>query len=162
MCPAKERIEFSKVFHRWSEPGVWSITELMIRDIAGNARDGDNAALAALGNTEFTVTNTGADVAAPVLANAVIETPNLSLSVPPVGTPEGTLPFAKVASTMNDTGSPTASGTDVYSIFLCKLPFNADTQKCADSFGGLGLTGCGGAQDLSNGLPAGTTITVTP
>jgi hypothetical protein len=32
----------------------------------------------------------------------VIETPTLSLSVPPVGTPAGTLPFANMALTLQD------------------------------------------------------------
>lgn len=136
-----ENIEFSEVFNRWSEPGVWSITELMVRDVAGNARVYDKAALAALGNTEFTVTNTSADLAAPVLSNGVIETPTLSLSVQPAGTKAGTLPFARMSVTLQDSGTPTASGVDTYSFYFCKLPFDPATQQCADAFGVLGITG---------------------
>jgi hypothetical protein len=80
-------------------------------------------------------------LAAPVLTTGVIETPTLSLSVPPAGTPAGTLPFAMMSMTMQDMGSPTASGIDTYSIYFCKLPFDPVANQCADGFGVLGITG---------------------
>jgi hypothetical protein len=134
-----ENVESNELFNRQFEPGVWSVTQVFVRDLAGNSRTYDKAALALLGNTDFTVTKN--DKVPPVVLGGVIKTPIISLSTPPLGTPAGTLPFAKASLTMQDTGSAKPSGIDIYSVFFCLPPFNPVTQKCADFFGLIGLTG---------------------
>lgn len=137
--PRHMNIEFSEQFGRWSEPGTWSVQSVDVRDLAGNARVYDRAALAALGNTDFTVSNAQPDAVPPSLVSGAVDTPVLSLSTPPAGLPAGASPLAIVSVTAQDTGSPATSGLDVYSAQFCKLPFNGT--ECADGFSVTGTTG---------------------
>ncbi|MFZ2987728.1 hypothetical protein [Ideonella sp.] len=137
--PRYMNIEFSEQFGRWSEPGTWSVDSIDLRDLAGNAKVYDKAALAALGNTDFLVVNAKPDAMAPTLLSGVINTPNLSLSTPPAGLPAGASPMAVLTISAEDSGATTNSGLDVYSAQFCKLPFNGS--ECADEFGLTGTTG---------------------
>lgn len=137
--PRYMNIEFSEQFGRWSVPGTWSVQSVDLRDLAGNSRVYEKAELAALGNTDFSVSNTQSDQVAPTLLSGTVDTPVLSLSVPPAGLPAGASPMAMVSLRMQDTGSPAASGLDVFSAYYCKLPFN--NNECADAFGVVGTTG---------------------
>ncbi len=136
--PRYANIEFGEHFGRWSDPGVWWVESLDVRDAAGNAKVYDRAALAALGNTEFTLTNTRADSTPPTLLSGVLETRSVSLAVPYKGTAnKPPMVFARI--TAQDAGNPSAAGLDVYSAYFCKLPFA--NNRCDDAFGIVGLTG---------------------
>jgi len=66
---------------RLLQPGVWTIDEARVEDLAGNHAEYDQAALAVLGNTTFTVVNSGAyDAVAPTLTSGQVLTPSVSLS----------------------------------------------------------------------------------
>lgn len=137
--PRYMNIELGEHFSRWSEPGMWRVVSVDVRDLAGNARVYDEAALAALGPHQFSVTNTKADSVKPMLHVGSLDTPVLSLSTPPRGTAAGTPPLALATVDVSDAGSPSASGVDVVSAYFCKLPF--DGMQCADAFGLVGVTG---------------------
>jgi hypothetical protein len=137
--PRYTNIEFGEHFDRWSQPGTWSVTSLDVRDLAGNAKVYDKAALAAFGNTDFTVTNTKYDELPPTLVSGSISTPTLSLSKPPAGLPAGAPPVGKVSIRAFDSGTGAISGIDTVTVFFCKEPYNPATHQCAESFGLTGL-----------------------
>lgn len=77
--PRYMNIEFGEHFNRWSEPGRWRVTAVDLRDLAGNARIYDEAALASLGNTGFDVLNTRSDSARVLFEDDAFELMQLSL-----------------------------------------------------------------------------------
>jgi hypothetical protein len=118
-------------FGPWSEPGTWTVTGMSIEDANGNQTNVDTAALAALGNTQFTVINAaGADLALPTLRSGKIATPIVSLSQTVPGTAGVSLP-AIVNLRLQDTGSPGVSGVAAAWATFCRT----DVQSCFTLFG---------------------------
>jgi hypothetical protein len=122
-----------------SQPGTWSVYAVYIADLAGNEAVYDQAQLAALGPTTFTVTNAEYTEQGPALISGSILTPTLSLSTPPVGTAPGTAPLAEVSVQASENVTPAFEGIDVESAYFCLSPMNNGV--CADEFGVLVQTG---------------------
>lgn len=101
---------FTMFAGRLLEPGVWTFSEAQVDDLAGNSRNYNAAQLAALGNTTFTVVNTGSfDKVAPTLTGGQILTPSVPLS----GIAKGTAsqaPFVGVKLSATDAGSTAVAG----------------------------------------------------
>lgn len=113
---------------RLLEPGTWVLESARVVDLAGNPAKYNQAALAALGSTPFTVVNGGVyDAVAPTLTSGKILTPSISLSGPAVGTSDQA-PFAGVKLTVVDTGSTTVAGVASAAVAFCL----ADESRCLD------------------------------
>lgn len=98
-------------FSRFTEPGEWVVDSVLVSDAAFNLRIYDRDMLAAMGRSRFTVTNTGGhDAVGPRLLKGAIETRQVSLSAPPPGTWEGTLPVLSVGLRISDEGNGKVSG----------------------------------------------------
>ncbi|MFO1337659.1 MAG: hypothetical protein U1F53_05400 [Burkholderiaceae bacterium] len=96
---------------RYSEPGVWTVDSVFVSDAAYNMRIYDHDALAAMGRASFTVRNDGGyDKLGPRLLAGRIETKRVSLSTPPPGTWEGTLPTMSVGLRVVDDGNTAVAG----------------------------------------------------
>lgn len=98
-------------FSRYTEPGTWMVDSLFISDGAYNGRFYGREELAAMGRTSFTVRNPGGhDKTGPRLLGGVIESKRVSLSTPPPGTWEGTLPNLSAGMRVVDDGNGTIAG----------------------------------------------------
>lgn len=112
---------------RMLEPGAWTIVRVRLVDLAGHPRKVEGAALAALGNTAFTVVNPGTmDNAAPTLLSAQLLTSAVSLS----GTAKGTTqaPFLGLKLGVADSGATAVSGVAAAHAAFCL----ADESRCID------------------------------
>lgn len=130
---------------RLLEPGVWTIVRARLVDLAGHPRKVEGAALAALGNTSFTVVNPGSfDNVAPTLVSAQLLTSAVSLS----GTAKGTTmaPFVGLKLGAADTGATAVAGVATVHAAFCL----ADESRCIDI---LQTTPLGGA-------PTSATVTI--
>lgn len=123
---------------RFLEPGAWKITLAFGSDWAGNYFEVDEAALALLGNTSFTVVNNGGfDRVKPGLTSGKIQTPSVSLSSVAPGT-AGVSPFVGVKLTATDAGNTALAGVRGATVQACQL---ADPAKCINLFGQVVATG---------------------
>jgi hypothetical protein len=112
---------------RLLEPGAWKFTYAYGYDVAGNYFGLDETALAALGNTTFTVVNiSGYDPVTPALAGGQIFTPSVSLSGHAAGTTDQD-PYVGCKLKLTDAGSTALSGLSQGYAYFCQL---ADTSKC--------------------------------
>jgi hypothetical protein len=111
---------------RLLEPGAWVIDEAAVMDAAGNLGYYGAAALAALGNTRFTVVNGGTyDTVAPTLTSGQILTPTVSLSSFAKGTTT-LAPYVGVKVTAADAGSTAVAGLAGAGATFCV----ADASRC--------------------------------
>ena len=107
--------------NRMLEPGSWKFAWGYGYDAAGNYAYFDEAALEALGNTTFTVVNSGGhDSVAPTLVSGDLLTPSLSLSAVVPGTTVK-LPYAKIKVGAADTGNSTLAGVRQVIATFCKV-----------------------------------------
>lgn len=107
-------------FTRFTEPGVWTADSLWVYDAAYNGTGYDAAALAAMGRSSFTVSNPrGHDITPPVLTGGSLGAAKLSLSTPPAGTWEGTLPFISATLDARDEGNGAVAGVYQAIVTLC-------------------------------------------
>lgn len=109
------------------EPGTYTFTSARIWDTASNTADYDQAALAALGSTSFTLKNkAGFDVVPPELVSGKILTPSISASAKHPGTD---FP-AKVGVdvTARDAGNTATSGVGNFGAVFCTV----DGSECFD------------------------------
>lgn len=113
-------LDFGGRFTRFSEPGTWTATMMLVTDAAGNLVIYSASDLAALGNTNVTVTNAGGyDVIPPDVAKGTIQTTKISLSKPPRGMPAGTPPFLRARLDVTDAGNGAVSGAKIASMSFC-------------------------------------------
>lgn len=107
-------------FSRFSEPGVWTVDSLWIYDAAYNGVGYDNAALTAVGRSSFVVSNSrGYDITPPMLTSGRLADWRISLSKPPAGTWDGTLPFISATLQVRDEGNGAVSGNQRAIMTLC-------------------------------------------
>ena len=107
-------------FTRFAEPGVWTADSLWVYDAAYNGTGYDAAALAAMGRITFTVTNhRGYDITPPTLTGGALGAARLSLSTPPAGTWDGTLPFISATVQALDEGNGAVAGNYQAILMLC-------------------------------------------
>lgn len=107
-------------FTRYAEPGVWTADSLWVYDAAYNGTGYDAAALAAMGRSSFTVhNNRGHDITPPTLTGGSLGATRLSLSTPPAGTWDGTLPFISATVEARDEGNGAVSGNHRAIVMLC-------------------------------------------
>lgn len=131
-------------FSRFSEPGEWVVDSVLVSDAAYNLRIYDRDMLAAMGRTRFMVTNTGGhDAVGPRLLKGAIESREVSLSAPPPGTWEGTLPALSVALRTSDEGNGKVSGPAEAIAAFCLPDLRGN---CIDRFEVQGHVGEYGAQ----------------
>lgn len=120
------------------EPGTWTVTHVYGYDWAANFFSLDAAGAAALGNTSFTVSNSGGyDLVKPTLTSGKLITPSKSLSVVAKGTASED-PLIGLKVTVADTGNTAVSGIQSASAILCQL---ADPGKCIYPVGLTSATG---------------------
>ncbi len=143
-----------------TSPGEWSVYEVDIADVAGNSVAYDQVALAALGRTDFTVTNSYYSTKAPKLLGGSILTPTISLATPPAGTAAGTLPFAEMDVKASYAVTEKIAGIDAVSATFC-MPSNINN-GCTDSFGVTGQTGLPLQKPGTIGLSNQLTSTANP
>lgn len=144
--------------NRMLEPGTWKFSWGYAYDAAGNYSYFDEATLDALGNTTFTVVNSGGhDIAAPTLVSGEIMTPAISLSTVVPGT-TSTLPYVKIKVGTADTGNSAVAGVGTVAATFCKLDAPAvclNTAAASFARGQAKATLHVGAQ-LSAGTATGT------
>lgn len=142
----------TKSYHRvvnvdmraFSEPGVWTITQIGAVDAAGNSMVMDGPELAALGSsTTFTVTNVnGGDIVPPTLVSGSIVKTSISLSTPPVGATSGK-PLLGVKILAQDTangGFPVSGATQVWTAFCLSDMSNCIYPGAVETDAGLSQT----------------------
>jgi hypothetical protein len=136
------RVGFTSFYAgRLLQPGVWRIDEARVEDLVGNPGKYNQTALAALGNTTFTVVNTGAyDAVAPTLTSGQILTPTVSLSATAKGT-TNQAPFVGVKVTAADTGSTAVAGMAGAAAAFCIAGNNPCLELWASPTGGSQATG---------------------
>jgi len=128
-------------FTHWSQPGTWTVSKVILWDVAGNQVSYAGDQLAALGTTTFTVSNSKYDGVPPALVGGQILTPVISRSS---GNDHG-VPFVKTKVSMTDTGIGSASGVDYVAMYYCLPPVDAD-HVCRDylsTYASLGVPGSG-------------------
>jgi len=109
-------------FTPFSEPGTWTVDSVAVFDAGYNAAFYDHAALSAMGRATFTVSNArGYDIKPPVLTGGVLSAAKLTLSSPPPGTWDGTLPFLSAQIEVGDEGNGAVSGAYEAILTLCLL-----------------------------------------
>ncbi len=110
-------------------PGTYTFYALYVRDVAGNLTFLDQAQLANLGQSSFTVKNTrGFDAVAPTLLSGKILTPNVSLSSTVPGTDQP--PFAGLSIVAGDSGNTAVAGVTSASVMFCTL----DESNCISAW----------------------------
>ncbi len=120
------------------QPGVWKFTSANGRDWANNSFSVDEAGLAALGNTTFTVVNAGGyDLVQPSLTSGKLITGTVSLSAVAKGTSSED-PFVGVRLTTADTGTGAVAGVKSVAALFCQL---VDPSKCFLLSGATTATG---------------------
>ena len=109
----------------FSQPGVYTVNDVYLFDLADNVAHFDEAALAALGgHTSFVVSNTrGYDTKVPVLRTGKILTPQLSLSSTAPGTTKA--PHAAIQISAADVGDTVVSGVSAARADFCTLDESA-------------------------------------
>lgn len=126
---------------RLLQPGVWTIDEARVEDVAGNPGKYNQAALAALGNTSFTVVNPGAyDAVAPTLTSGQVLTPVVYLSASAKGT-SNQAPFVGVKLTATDAGTAAVAGLAGAAAAFCIGGNNPCLELWASPNGGSQATG---------------------
>lgn len=127
-------------FGRYSEPGIWQVQDLVVMDANGNLATFDRTALAALGNTQVSVSNTRADTTGPQLVSGQVLTPSLSVSRRHRGTRQP--PFVGVTLNLTDSGeSGSAAGVRQVDMTLCKYTGTADCGESIMVYGDVPLFG---------------------
>ena len=122
---------------RLLEPGVWSFSDAFLCDLAGNGVFYDQSALAALGNTTFTVAKTkGYDAVPPALISGTVLSPVVSLSSHAVGT-DTQPPFVRVSMKATDTGSTFVAGVQSAQTFF----YIADHSACLYAYAQVSVVG---------------------
>jgi hypothetical protein len=97
-----------------SENGLWRVHSVTVGDANRNATHYDEAALAAMGRTTFTVSGASGDFeAAEAQAGGVNLTPTVSLSTPPRGMLPGAAPRVGVQLNLVDAGSAGVSSASM-------------------------------------------------
>lgn len=130
---------------RLLQPGAWSIVRVRLVDVAGRPRKLEGAALAALGNTAFSVVNPGSyDDVAPTLVSGQVLTAAVSLSATAKGTSQAAFVGMKLG--VADTGASAVAGIATVHAAFCL----ADESRCIDI---LQATPLGGA-------PTSATVTI--
>jgi len=107
-------------FGVYSQPGTWTITQVVLYDDAGNYTVYDHDQVAALGDASFTVTNANPralDLTPPTLVGGRILTPTVKLT--PGANPIDT--WAGVQVKLTDAGNPASSGFDWADTVFCTL-----------------------------------------
>ena len=153
------RVSMSTPFFagRLLEPGPWTIVKARFVDLAGNPRKVEGAALAALGNTAFTVVNPGTfDNVAPTLTSAQLLTSSVSLSATAKGTTKA--PFIGVKLGVTDSGaSATAGIASVHAAFCL-----ADESRCLDMLQSAPLGGNAKSATITIGQQVSGTLGHVP
>jgi hypothetical protein len=117
---SQDLLDFGGRFTRFSEPGTWTATSMLVADVNGNIAIYGGSDLAALGNATVEVKNEGGyDVTPPAVASGQIVTRQVSLSRPPAGTAAGTAPFIDAALVVTDAGNGAVAGPLVASMSFC-------------------------------------------
>lgn len=112
-------------FSPFAEAGIWQVSEVIGRDLAGNFFFYNQGQLAGLGSTSFEVVNAQSDLLAPTLTGGKVLTGSVSLSRPAKGT-LAEWPLLRLQLRVADTGSPSASGASNANVFMCL----ADGSSC--------------------------------
>lgn len=113
-------LDFGGRFTRFSEPGTWTATSMLVSDANGNIALYFASDLAALGNATVDVKNDGGyDTTPPAVLQGQVLTKQVSLSKPPAGTAAGTAPVISAALTVTDTGNGAVSGAKIASMSFC-------------------------------------------
>jgi hypothetical protein len=100
-----------------TENGIWRVYSVTVSDANNNTTQYDEAALAAMGKTTFTVSGAAGDFEPPVaLAGGTNLTPTVSLSTPPRGMLPGADPRVGVTLKLSDAG---AAGISSASMEFC-------------------------------------------
>ena len=109
----------------WSEPGTWTLGDIVLRDAAGNQAVIDAATVAAFGgSTQFTLANRkGGDALPPTLLAGTVRTPTFSLAAIQKGTP---LPAQFVVDLHVKDDGEQISGVRSASVQFC----TADVVRC--------------------------------
>ncbi|HSI48816.1 MAG TPA: hypothetical protein VLA61_11130 [Ideonella sp.] len=130
-------------FSRFSEPGTWQVDSVFLSDGNFNMKMYWPEDIATLGGrTSFAVKNTkGYDITPPTLTSGSVETPKLSLSTPPAGTPVGTLPYASVKLGTADSGNGAVAGVLEAIVELCLANQFADCVDTIELHGHVGQVG---------------------
>lgn len=127
---------FTMFAGRLLEPGTWTFDQARIEDLVGNPGKYNQAQLAALGNTTFTVLNTGNfDKVAPTLSGGQILTPSVSLSAIAKGT-AGQAPFVGVKLSATDTGNSAVAGLAGAAVAFCSAGDNPCVELWSAPSGG--------------------------
>lgn len=89
-----------------TENGVWRVYSVTVSDANNNTTQYDEAALAAMGKTTFTVSGAAGDFESPIaLAGGTNLTPTVSLSTPPQGMLPGNPPRVGAQVKLSDAGA---------------------------------------------------------
>lgn len=136
------RIGFGALFAgRLLQPGVWTIAEARVEDLAGNHASYDQAALAALGNTTFTVVNKGShDAVPPTVGSGQVLTPVVSLSAVAKGT-ASLAPYVGIKVLAVDNGSTALAGLAGAEAAFCIAGDNPCLELRATPMGGAQASG---------------------
>lgn len=153
------RVSMSTPFFagRLLEPGPWTIVKARLVDWAGNPRKVEGSALTALGNTAFTVVNTGAfDNVAPTLTSAQLLTSSVSLS----GTAKGTTqaPFVGIKLGVADSGASAVAGIASVHASFCL----ADESRCLDLLQSTALGGNAASATITIGRQVSSVLGHVP
>jgi hypothetical protein len=139
----KARATLGLMLSSAAEPGDWQVTYLYAYDLAGNGLSLGQSALAALGNTHFTVSNDAFDAIPPRLVRGRILTPSFSISKYAKGVPRGgPLESPGVGIKVTDDGGPGSAGVRSATMNFC-MPdeygdcYDYDFMLMADNASGL-------------------------
>lgn len=103
--------------------GSYVVSSVLLQDVNGNQRVYDEAALAALGRTDFEVVNRFRnDGQPPEVTSGTVLTPTVSLSSTPKGEYPGSPARLGLSVQVSDTGVSQVSGADYAYITLCDAP----------------------------------------
>lgn len=104
----------------YQRPGTYTFVSARLLDAASNAVDYDQAALAALGATSFTVKNKGGfDATPPRLVSGKVLTPTLSASAVHPGTEQAAKAGVEIVAV--DAGNTAISGVGYVSLDFCVI-----------------------------------------
>jgi hypothetical protein len=124
--------------NRLLEPGTWKFSQAYGYDVAGNFFSVSSGALAALGNTTFTVVNnSGYDLVKPSLTGGQLQTPSVSISSHVPGTTD-TDRYVGVKLNLTDAGNTAVAGVASAYAKLCQV---GDPNKCLSLSGLTSATG---------------------
>ncbi len=135
---------------RLHEPGVWKFKNGYCHDAAGNGAIIGEAALDALGNTDFTVVSAGYDLQKPTLTSGKMLVGAVSLSGHVAGTTQP--PYVGARFEAADTGDSAVAGVSAVYARFCLV---ASPSTCIHIWGDMYAAGQGVA-----GVVAGTQVSV--